>query len=361
MRLIDIYDNGGRATAMGQLVSDRLRSIGWRGESVGALMRRGETAMKLSDSPGIDVVTTSFGFGMMLTLPHKLRKLSAGADHLIVHTHSLKVAEQILLASRAMDDIRVSTIIELTSGIAPEKTSHASFVMEGVDMMIFHSAFDRDTFLAPWAEDTGIMEKAIVCPPGVSIPPECKKADDTKELALIWGGEIDSITAPGLSLLIEAMGNCHHIPVKLIVAGQGSAKTTVPLLRKASSLGLKERVEWLGDRALTPADMLRADAAIIPVSDDPGAFLLGATAMAAGLPLLLPDTPRMAELGQDPVNALFFSPGSKESLAEAMTTIAGDPTLRASLGKNARLKAEAQYDLIFSLDRLLMAYLKLLL
>lgn len=356
MKIIDIYDGGGYASASDNMLTDRLRALAWRGESVGAVRRRGASADRIADTPEMAVRTSRFGWCLRFTLPIMVRRLAGEADRFVTVTHSIEHAELALMLKRVMTDKRMAVVLELDAGTPADTSPRERFVVGGADLLVFHSTADRDSFTAPWK---GFADgKCAVVQPGVSVPAEMKEADDSKELVIIWGGRITP--GCGLDFVIDAMGAGHRTPVKLIVAGQGKPRAAVPLIRRAGALGLDARVEWLGDAALTPELLMRADAAILPSAQAPGNFVAGAVAMASGLPLILPDDLRMRQLGQDAVNALFYDPGSSDSLAGALKMLAENPGLRRELGQHARAKAEAQYDLGFHLDSLLALYSELL-
>lgn len=358
MKIIDIYDSRGATSLTEGMLCDRLRALAWRGESVAALRRRGHDADRLRQG-GIALLTTGFGLGFNLTVAAKLRRLAGDDSRFVIHTHTLSHAVKAILTVRAMARGGAATVLELSSVDDIEPTANNLFVAQGVDLLIFHSASDRNKFLS--AMGGGIDEgKTAIVTPAVSLPAEPKDADPRKELIIIWGGVIDATVAPGLDNIIAAMGAAHHIPVKLIVAGQGAARQSVPLIKKSRELGIDSRIEWLGNAELTDEIISRADAAIIPSPADPGAFILGARAMGSGLPLILPTSERMEEVGQEAVNALFYTPGSRESLTDIFSRLATDPGLRATLGHQARLKAEAQTTLSFGLDNLLTLYSTLL-
>lgn len=68
-------------------------------------------------------------------------------------------------------------------------------------------------------------------------------------------------------------------------------------------------------------------------------------AMAMQLPVVSTTSGAIPELVEHGVSGLLVPPGDTESLAAAMLRVLEDPTLGATLGANARRKAEAQFDL----------------
>ncbi len=79
-------------------------------------------------------------------------------------------------------------------------------------------------------------------------------------------------------------------------------------------------------------------------------------AMASGLPIVASTAGGLPDLVQDGVNGLLVEPGQPDQLAAALHSLAGDPTLRRSLGEqSARLAAE-HFDIEQHIDRLVTIY-----
>jgi glycosyltransferase involved in cell wall biosynthesis len=66
--------------------------------------------------------------------------------------------------------------------------------------------------------------------------------------------------------------------------------------------------------------------------------------MACGRAVIVSDAGGAAELIEPGVNALAHTPGDSAQLAERITELAGDPTLRARLGAAGRLTAEQRFN-----------------
>lgn len=351
MKIIDIYDNGGYASLPDRMICDRLRLMEREGQPIGALRRKGPVADCLAGQSGIDLQTSDFGAMMRLfTFPMKIRRLCGDSDRIIIHTYRADHAERALLVARSMSERDVKVVLEQPSGLLPPDTPAARFTLSNIDGLIFHTAFDRDRYAEAHATGVAAMTRCEVIAPGISIPDKPVAHDDSRELVVIWGGRITA--GCGLDHVIEAMGMTHHTPVKLIVAGQGEARQAMPLVRRAKALGIEARVEWLGDVALTPESVMKADALVIPDGESPTAVESGVIGMACGMPLIVAAGERMQELAQDGVNAMFYDSSDPENLAAVFRTLAGKPERRRELGKGARAKAEAQYDLRFAVSRL---------
>lgn len=351
MKIIDIYDNGGYESLPDRMICDRLRLMERGGQPLGALRRKGYVADSLARDAGIDIQTSDFGAMMRLfAFPTKVRRLCGDSDRIIIHTYRIDHAEHALLLAKSMKGREVKVVLEQPSGLLPPDTPSARFTLSNIDGLIFHTVFDRDRYVASHAAGVTAISRCEVIAPGISLPDNPVTHDDSHELVVIWGGRITADCR--LDHVIEAMGMTHHTPVKLIVAGQGEARCAMPLVRRAKALGIDARVEWLGDVALTPESVMKADALIIPDGESSTAVESGIIGMACGLPLIVADGERMQELAQDGVNAMFYDRSDPENLVAVLRTLAGKPDKRRELGKAARAKAEAQYELRFAVSRL---------
>ena len=109
------------------------------------------------------------------------------------------------------------------------------------------------------------------------------------------------------------------------------------LRRLAADLGGK--VDFRGFRDDVRAELARLDvlvhASIIP--EPFGQVVL--EGMAAGLPVVAADAGGPAEIIDDGVDGLLYTPGDAAALAERLRLLAGDKELRSRLGRSGRERA----------------------
>jgi len=120
----------------------------------------------------------------------------------------------------------------------------------------------------------------------------------------------------------------------LAVAGSGDLARYRAL---ADSLGVGERVHWLGVRSDIPLVYQLADAFILPSSYETFS-LVTFEAAASGLPILAAPVSGVRELIQDGRNGYLIT-RDPEMIAERLRRLGGDPELRAKLGDAARESA----------------------
>jgi glycosyltransferase involved in cell wall biosynthesis len=163
-----------------------------------------------------------------------------------------------------------------------------------------------------------------------------------KSLTLLWAGRLEPRKA--LALALEAVAHVGHLPVRLIVAGEGPLRSECEKL--SERMGLQDRVEFLG---LVPWEKMpevfrRADALLFTsLQDSFGSVVL--EAMAHALPILTLDHQGVGAFV--PMDAGIKVPikGVKETvagLADGIRRLASSPEARWRMGTAGRTFASTQ-------------------
>jgi L-malate glycosyltransferase len=129
--------------------------------------------------------------------------------------------------------------------------------------------------------------------------------------------------------------------VEFLLAGDGPLREE--LEREAKTLGLGDRVIFLGDRRDIPAVMAALDVAVL-TSDSESLSNVILEAMAAGLPVVAYRVGGNAELVNEHRGELV-SAGDEEGFAAAVERLLSAPSMRAQFGHNARQFAEENFGL----------------
>jgi glycosyltransferase involved in cell wall biosynthesis len=152
------------------------------------------------------------------------------------------------------------------------------------------------------------------------------------------------------------------LPIRAYVIGdavyqtEGSQYTLDELRRLARSLGVADRVGFTGF-VHTPEATFRALQIVVHASTDPEPFgLVIAEAMACARAVIVSNAGGAAEIVTPDVDAFVHRPGDAAELASRITTLVGDPSLRARLGRAARATAERCFDRIRLADELIPIY-----
>jgi len=134
--------------------------------------------------------------------------------------------------------------------------------------------------------------------------------------------------------------------VEFLLAGDGPLRAE--LEREAQTLGIGDRVVFLGDRRDIPAVMASLDVAVL-TSDSESLSNVILEAMAAGLPVVAYRVGGNAELIDekrgDEKRGQLISAGDEEGFAAAVERLLSAPSIRAQFGHNARKFAEENFGL----------------
>jgi len=109
---------------------------------------------------------------------------------------------------------------------------------------------------------------------------------------------------------------------------------------------VRDRIEFLGefDHQAVAEAMRRSDILAFPSIWHEPFGLPVIEAMASGLPVIATRAGAFEETVVDGETGLLIDRGDVEGLAEAIARLAGDPTLRRSMGRQGRSRAESEYN-----------------
>ena len=153
----------------------------------------------------------------------------------------------------------------------------------------------------------------------------------------------------GLDRLLEAMARLRyfHPNAHLVVAGTGSRADE--LRRQASTLGIEDRVDFVGfiDDARLAAYYQAADAFVLPTRELEGFGLVTVEALACGRPVLGTPIGATPELLRPLEPSLLFRDASVAGIADGidgfLRAFGSDPTRAIALRASCRRYVESQY------------------
>lgn len=156
----------------------------------------------------------------------------------------------------------------------------------------------------------------------------------------------------GQAVLLEAMAllEARGIEVELTFVGDGPDRTALeaaagPSVRFAGAVG-QDRIRALYEEA---------DAFCLP-SFAEGVPVVLMEAMATGLPVVTTRIAGIPELVEDGAGGLLVAPGRADVVAAALERLAGDPELRARMGRAGRERVLAAYGIADAVERLAELY-----
>ena len=170
--------------------------------------------------------------------------------------------------------------------------------------------------------------------------PDPRPADHDSELRIGYAGRL--VPAKGLHVLLAAAARL-TFPYRLQLIGAGAAESE--LRSRAESLGIQERVEFVGPVPSNemPKRYRAMHVCVLPSLTTPhwkeqfGRVLI--EAMACGVPVVGSDSGEIPEIvGTDDAEpgGRTFPEGDAEALAKILTELHSDPALRRDFGRRGR-------------------------
>jgi len=131
------------------------------------------------------------------------------------------------------------------------------------------------------------------------------------------------------------------------------------LRRRATALGLADRIDWLGPqpqdtvlRHYRRADLFVLASRIAADGDRDGLPNVLMEAQSQGLAVVSTRVSGVPELVVDGTTGVLVPPGDAAALAEALAGLIADPARRAALGEAGRARVRKDFDMTRGIDRL---------
>jgi glycosyltransferase involved in cell wall biosynthesis len=288
----------------------------------------------------------------------------------IVHTHTSKAGFVGRLAARLAG---VPVIVHTAHGFAfhegsPVATRRIYSALERVasrwcDRIISVSEFHRT-----WAIELGMCtpRKIVAIPNGVAEAPRNRdvRVHELRRQLGAADGELVILSMArlaedkGLEYLIEAATLLPQTErrIHVIIAGDGPDRGRLEQL--AGSLGIMDRVKFLGFRR-DVGDLLAASDLVVLPSLREGLSIALLEAMAAAKPIIATSIGSQREVTSHADMARLVPPADAQALSEAIQRLAGDQALMDHLGTNARAVYESRYTEHKMLDSYKQLYIDL--
>ncbi len=148
----------------------------------------------------------------------------------------------------------------------------------------------------------------------------------------------------GFEYLLRAVATLRDSGVVLDVVLAGDGPSRAALERLTDELGLRERVEFLGEMAhdAVPAVLQRLDIFAMPSTwEGFGVSALEASAME--LPIVASNIHGIPDVVLDGETGILVPPADVRALADAIAQLAGDAALRRAMGAAGRAFVEREY------------------
>lgn len=199
------------------------------------------------------------------------------------------------------------------------------------------------------AELTDVGAEVTLLPHGVDLDRFTATAVPSPNgtLAVLAVGRL--VEKKGFPVLLDAVAAA-GAPIALTIVGEGPLHDE--LVRAASAAGLDGRVRFAGPATHGELPAAYAAAAVVAVpsivngaGDRDGLPNVVLEAMASGRAVVASDVGAVASAVTDGASGLLVPPGDAAALAAALDRLAGDPALRAHLGRGGRERVLRDFSL----------------
>ena len=164
--------------------------------------------------------------------------------------------------------------------------------------------------------------------PGNGVSRQTWNLPDGVPLAM-FVGDI-RLTRKNLDTVLKALVEVPNLHLAVVGVTDGS-----PYPQLAKSLGINERVHFLGFRRDVPSLMKAVDFFVFPSRYEPFGLVI-TEAMATGLPVITAGCAGAAPLITPEAGIVLPNPDDIKALAEAMQKLSVNPDLRSNMGRTAR-------------------------
>lgn len=263
----------------------------------------------------------------------------------VVHVHRYNDALTCILAKRiaGRHDIRlVATRHKAETG---RDSMLRRLIYKHLDSHLFVSEYSKTKFYEGWPPGKSPLceEKTAVTFNSLLDVPETPPCEPERgPVYAAYRGGLKP--GKGLETLIDALSLTGKNRFRLKIMGQGHPDYVDSLRRRAESNGVADRIDWVRKSDFPVEEFSRIHFGVLP-SDTPEAFgMANLEFMAFGKPQISTFIGAQHEFLLPGEDSLEVPPSDARALADAMIRMAGDASLRKSLGQ----KAFSRYNEILS-------------
>lgn len=264
-----------------------------------------------------------------------MRLVGTGKTPIVWHMHDFTGSRPMVPYLLRLTSSRASAVLAISDAVAQDTKR----VLPNLPVHRVYNGIDLAGF-SPGAGSPHHLDELAGLPPA---------APGTLRVGMIatyarWKGQ-DVFLKAAAEILQQRRDVRFYIIGGPIYKTRGSQYTQDELRAIAQQLGISERVGFIGFQRQT-APMYRSLDVVVHASTHPEPFgLTIAESMACGRPTIVSAAGGAAELFTDGIDAIGFNADRKgRSLAEAITMLLCDASLRERLGQAARLTAVKRYS-----------------
>lgn len=269
----------------------------------------------------------------------QMAKILKNSDACAVHAHNFKEAFTAAYARRlsGRKDLRVVMCRNLTR--KGKNTFPYRWLYSQLDCIVFDSKLAMDTFLST---DPAIdHNKLSVIFNGVVVPDKVVAQDVRSEFGIardevvvMYHGRLDP--EKGIDVLIEAVAILRDKALRLILVGRGSEEYTAHVKSLIAEKHLEDKVVLAGFRNPVLPYVAACDIGVLPSIVPEGCSLAAQEHMSQGHPIVATDNGGQREYIENGKNGFLVKPGDAQSLANAISRLVDDESLRRLMGRQAK-------------------------
>jgi glycosyltransferase involved in cell wall biosynthesis len=269
---------------------------------------------------------------------------AAGISH--VHAHFANVSSDVALIAAAVGGDEFTWSYTMHGPTEFYDVRHHRLAEKAADALfvICISDFARSQLMGLTAPDQWPKLHVVHCGVDLERFAPLGSAPSNGAVRVVCVGRL--VPEKGQSLLIEVVASLRErgVNLHLTLAGDGPQRASLETLTQ--SLRVSEQVRFAGAVAHTEvAEILRDSDVFCLPSFAEGVPVVLMEAMAMQLPVVACRVMGIPELIDDGVNGRLVRPGSRADLADALTSLAIGPEQRIALGRAARERVAAEFDL----------------
>ena len=283
----------------------------------------------------------------------------------IVHIHDLSFVRDAVRARRRSGSparIILTRHIARASRVLPWRRS----ALREIDTLLFVSELSRSLFLGanPWLDParTAVIFNSIPPAPASSATEKYQPKVGTHHDAsadsplLMFTGRVRR--SKGCETIVRALAQLSDRSWQMYFVGQPKpADYDRKLLRLAASLGIADRIHFLGFRSDARALAAQADIGLAPSIVREAFGLSPVEFMQQGKPVITTNNGAQPEYIRDGVNGLLVDPDDPGQLARAIARLLDDPALRDSIGRQAAESFRDRMSYPLFLEKITSVYL----
>jgi glycosyltransferase involved in cell wall biosynthesis len=284
----------------------------------------------------------------------RIRRLIARLKPDVLHGHGAKAGAFMRLKSRSKESIRIYTPHGGSLHYPPSTYKGAFYtrieraLMDNTDLLLFESAFARDTYQRMIGMPNGLVRCVFN---GVTAAEFDPVPGDEHATDLVFVGEFRRIK--GADLLVDAVARLHAggKPLTLTLAGDGEEMAA--LKAQVERLGLTRSVRFIG-HVKARYGFSKGRLLVVPSRGDSMPYVV-IEAGAAGIPMVAANVGGIPEIFGDHTDALF-PPNSPGAIADAIESAIENPDIASARAKALRERIFMHFSQKAMVEGVLAAY-----